>query len=121
MKREEPAGERQTAVPEAWLGAVGICAKAGRTVCGTQMICEALKKKEKPVLVIAAGDNSQNTEKRLRDRCAYYHVPLYLTQTDGERLAKAVGKGNRISAVAITEERLGRMVAEKLPQRTESE
>ncbi len=121
MECKKTAKELPANAPEAWLGAIGICAKAGRIVCGTQMICEALKKREKPVLVVAAADNSENTEKRLRDRCTYYRVPLYVTQTDGDRLAKAVGKGNRISAVAITEERLGRMVAEKLPCEKESE
>lgn len=103
---------------DAWLGALGICAKAGKLVCGTQMICEALKKKEKPVLVIAAGDNSENTAKRLRDRCAYYGVALSVVQTDGETLADAVGKGSRLSAVAVTDEQLGRLVAGKLPRGT---
>ena len=51
------------------LRALGLCAKAGKLVYGTPLICEALKAKKQVFLVVETSDNSENTQKRLRDRC----------------------------------------------------
>ena len=45
------------------LQALGLCAKARQLVLGTPMICDALKSKKKPYLVLCASDNSENTAK----------------------------------------------------------
>ena len=92
------------------LQALGLCAKAGKLVTGTPMICEALKTKKKPYLVVEASDNSENTAKRLDDRCAFYGVKKHRIEVDGEQLARAVGKTGRVAAVAITDEQLCRLV-----------
>ena len=34
------------------LRALGLCAKAGRLVCGTALICEALRGRNRPLLVL---------------------------------------------------------------------
>ena len=98
------------------LGALGICAKAGRLVCGTPLICEALKAKKQIFLVVEASDNSENTQKRLNDRCAFYGVKKIRLEHDGDALAKALGKSGRVAAAAITDEQLCRLVTEKLKQ-----
>ena len=92
------------------LRALGLCAKAGRLIHGTPMICEALKTKKKPYLVVEASDNSENTAKRLDDRCAFYGVKKHRLEANGEQLARAVGKTGRVAAVAITDEQLCRLV-----------
>jgi len=92
------------------LHALGLCAKARRLVVGTSMICEALRGKSKPFLVIAAGDNAENTQKKLTDKCAFYHVPLVALALSGETLGDAVGKHTKVAAVAITDEQLCRLV-----------
>ena len=96
------------------LSALGICAKAGKLISGTPLICEALKAKKQIVLVAEASDNSENTKKRLRDRCEFYGVQKVLLDCDGEALAKALGKCGRVSAAAITDEQLCRLVMAKL-------
>ena len=96
------------------LGALGICAKAGRLICGTPLICEALKAKKQIFLVVEASDNSENTRKRLKDRCAFYGVERIRLECDGDALAQALGKSGRVAAAAITDEQLCRLVPEKL-------
>ncbi|MBQ7336627.1 MAG: ribosomal L7Ae/L30e/S12e/Gadd45 family protein [Clostridia bacterium] len=108
MKREDVAGDAPV------LQALGLCAKAGRLVFGVPMICEMLKKGKKPFLVLTASDNAQNTAKRLRDRCAFYAVPLIALAWSGEELARAVGKSAHLAAVAVTDENLSVLVAKKL-------
>ena len=92
------------------LGALGICAKAGKLICGTPLICEALKAKKQIFLVVEASDNSENTQKKLRDKCGFYGVELTTPDLDGDQLGRAIGKSGRISAVAITDENLCRLV-----------
>lgn len=92
------------------LGALGICAKARGLIFGTPMVCDALAGKQKPRLVLAAADNSDGTDKRLRDKCTYYGVRLVRLDADSDTLARAVGKSARLAAVAVSDENLCRMV-----------
>ena len=95
---------------EKTLRALGLCAKARKLICGTPMVCEALKGRQKPFLVVEASDNSENTRKRLEDRCGYYGVEKRRLAVSGEELARAVGKTGRVAAAAITDEQLCRLV-----------
>ncbi len=96
------------------LFALGLCAKAGKLICGTPMICEALRGKARPQLVLTAADNSPNTAKRLRDKCAFYRVELFQTALSGESLAHAVGKTGHVAALAVTDANLAIMVRNNL-------
>ena len=103
------------------LFALGLCAKAGKLIFGVPMICEALKNRKLPVLVLSASDNAPNSAKRLRDRCAFYNVRLCVADVDGETLASAVGKSGRLSAVAVTDFHLGQLVLSKLEENERNE
>jgi len=62
---------------------LGLAKKAGRTVLGTDQICDALKNKRKSVAaVFMASGVSENTKKRLSDRCAFYQCPLHFLDMD---------------------------------------
>ena len=104
------APKRGTDSKNKTLLALGICAKARKLICGTPLICEALKGKTKPCLVLEASDNSENTAKRLSDRCQFYGVELIRLRVGGEMLAGAVGKQGKVAAVAVTDEQLCRLV-----------
>ncbi len=94
--------------------ALGLCAKARKLIFGTPMICEAMRGKGKPVLVVSASDNSPNTAKKLADKCAHYGTELLMLDANGEQLASAVGKKGKIAAVAVTDENLSRLVRNTL-------
>ena len=101
------------------LQALGLAARARGLITGTSMICEALQKKKSVRLVLAASDNSENTSKRLSDRCNFYGVELMRLPYDGDTLAAALGKSGRIAALAVVDEnfcRLIRSAAEKHEQ-----
>ena len=57
------------------LRALGLARRAGALVCGTPMICDALRSAKKPFLVVAANDISEGTRKKLTDKCGYYETP----------------------------------------------
>ena len=89
---------------------MGLAAKAGRTVAGVSLICTALSRGVRdgtPLVVVLARDASQNSQKRICDRTAFYGVPLCRSDIDCATLAHTVGKRDGLcAAVAVTEQNL---------------
>ncbi len=103
---------------------IGLCRGAGRAVIGVPLICEALKKRasrsgisegeaSNNIMVIEASDTSDNTHKRISDRCAYYNVRHIKIESDQVALGKAVGKG-AVGAIMINDEGFCRAIDKKL-------
>ncbi len=99
---------------DAALAAVGLCRKAGKLILGTDEVCLALRGAKKPFGVLAANDISENTAKRLRDKCATYGVPLCRLEADCQTLAHAIGKKTKVAAVAVTDQGLWGLVESRL-------
>ena len=85
------------------LGLLGLCMRARGLVCGTQMICDTLKESKPVFMVLMAKDVSENTGKRICDRCRYYGVRLENTDVTVNELAHALGKSGELAAVAVTD------------------
>ena len=93
------------------LGIIGLCRGAGRAIIGVPMICEALAKqagKKRPggeigMIVVEASDTSENTHKRITDKCAFYNVKHVRLEADCLALGRAVGKSGAVGAVAIND------------------
>ena len=93
---------------------LGLCRRAGALICGAPMIYESLRGKKPPLVVIEASDTSENTHKKLTDKCSFYGVMHVRLGTDGEALASAVGKTGSLAAVAVTDENLAALVKRAL-------
>lgn len=98
------------------LGAIGICRRAGKLICGVPLICTEMRKGGGVSAVLAASDASDNTKKKLSDKCKYYGVRLIFLPYTAEVLAAAVGKSAPIGAVAITDAQLFKAVEPHLPR-----
>lgn len=89
---------------------LGFAARAGRIIVGVPLLCGALQKgkgEKVPLLLLLASDASQNTQKRITDRAAYYGVPLIRLSADCAALALRAGKrGGTVAAVGITDKDL---------------
>ena len=94
------------------LSALGLCVKAGAAIIGVSMICDAMRGggAKKPLLVLEASDTSENTHKRLTDKCRYYGVECIKLECGGETLAAALGKTSSLAAVAVTDGNMRKMV-----------
>ncbi len=86
------------------LSALGLCRKAGKGVAGTETVCEALRKQKTLLQVYCPCDLSENTRKKLTDKCAFYGVPLTELPVEGALLAHAVGKSGFCAAYGVTDE-----------------
>ena len=93
------------------LTSLGLCAKAGKLIIGVPMIIDALQKAKRVYLVLEAGDTSDNTNKKITDKCNFYGVKKIKLDFDGGELGNAVGKTSSLAAVAITDEGLYKMVS----------
>ena len=92
------------------LSGLGLCARARALTFGTAMVCEALRERRRPYLVLEASDTSEATHKRLCDKCKFYEVELVRLPVTGGELATALGKQNTLAAVAVRDENLCRVV-----------
>jgi ribosomal protein L7Ae-like RNA K-turn-binding protein len=101
------------------LGALGLCRRGGKLICGVDLICTELRKSaartQTVQAVLAASDVSDNTRKKLNDKCNFYGVSLILLPYGAQELATAVGKDAPIGAVAITDAGFVQAVKEHLP------
>ena len=96
------------------LSYIGLATKAGKTASG-EFSTEKAVKSGKAYLVAVAEDASENTKKRFRDCCAWYHVPICIFATK-EELGASAGKAMRAS-LAILDEGLAKAVLKLgLPQ-----
>ena len=105
---------------EKLLSVLGLCARSRNLIFGVPQICEALGKDRQreinkgkyPLMVFEASDVSDNTHKRISDKCGYYNVKRIVLAANGETLAQKLGKSSMIAAVAITHKEFCRL-AEK--------
>ena len=88
---------------EKLVGLLGLAARAGKLVYGTPMVCDALKDKKKIYYVFRAQGCSDNTHKRIGDRCKYYGVELIDVELDICEFARRLGKSGELAAVALTD------------------
>ena len=88
---------------EKLLRLLGLAARAGKLVFGTPMVCEELKKGKKIYFVFEASGTSENTHKRISDRCKFYNVRLITLGLSTEEFAHLLGKGGELAVVALTD------------------
>ena len=86
------------------MGLLGLAARAGKLVYGTPMVCDALKDKKKIYYVFRAQGCSDNTCKRISDRCKYYGVELIDVEFDICEFARRLGKSGELAVVALCDE-----------------
>ena len=112
-KMSEQTGEAQkSANIKKLLSTLGLCARAGKVIYGVPMICDGMRrsKGERPVTVFEASDTSENTHKKITDKCVFYKVKHIRLDCDGASLAAALGKTSSLGAVAVTDEKMSGMV-----------
>ena len=80
---------------------LGLAMKAGRVVSG-EFMTEKSVKTGKAYLVLVAADASENTRKKFRNMCDYYHVPVFF-YGDKDTLGHAMGKQFRASLAVLDE------------------
>ena len=97
------------------LSMLGLAAKAGKVASG-EFSTEKEVKSGRAALVIVADDASDNTKKKFKNMCDFYHVPIYFYK-DKDTLGHAMGKQFRAS-LAILDEGFAKGILKELKSRT---
>lgn len=87
---------------------MGITARAGKIVTGTDLTLQEIRK-QTVKLVVLASDASQRTKKDLTNKTNFYKVPLNTEFTSYE-IKKAIGKDRKV--VGITDTRMAKRLSE---------
>ena len=82
---------------------LGLARRAGKVVMGTDLVCHACRDRKMPFLVLLASGISPATEKKVRDKCGFYSLPIEKISASADELGEALGKLGSIAAVAITD------------------
>jgi len=80
---------------------ISMATKAGKTASG-EFCTEREVKSGGAALVIVAEDASDNTKKKFKNMCDYYHVPICFYR-DKDTLGHAMGKEFRASLAILDE------------------
>lgn len=90
---------------------IGLAMKAGRIISGGSS-CEDAVRDKKAKLVLLANDASENTKKRIQDKCRFYQVPL-IRYSEMDSLGRIIGKSSR-STLAVTDEGFAKEIEKTL-------
>ena len=93
------------------LNMIGLAQKAGNVASG-EFSTEKAVKEGLACLVIVAEDASDNTKKKFRNMCEYYHVAMRVF-SDKVSLGNACGKEFRAS-LAVTDQGLAKAVVKQM-------
>ncbi|MGY3718781.1 YlxQ family RNA-binding protein [Sutcliffiella cohnii] len=83
-----------------WLSTLGLATRARKTVTGEELVLKEVRS-GKAKLVLLAGDASQNTAKKIQDKCKHYEIPIKVV-VDRYELGRAIGKEARV-VIAIVD------------------
>ncbi len=96
------------------MSCLGLCKRAGKLICGTDAVCTAMREQGNVLLVLAASDISENTDKRISDKTYYYKVPLYRLEQTCYELGRAVGRMGGSACVGVTDQSFFRLIKEHI-------
>jgi len=105
--------------PDRVLSSIGLAKRAGKTVTGTELVQDAVRK-GKAKIVIAASDISQGSKKKLVNTCVYYKAEL-VEYSDMKSLSAAMGVKKLITSVAVTDENFKILIKKQLSVMTEND
>lgn len=89
---------------------LGLAMRAGKIVSGEELVLREIRQQNVP-LVFVASDASQNTQKKIKDKGAFYHVTVLDTFTS-EEIVQSIGKPRMV--VGVVDQGFARRIKELL-------
>lgn len=93
------------------LNTLGICACARQISYGETLLKDI--KNKKICLVVVASDASDNSKKKIIDKCNFYKCD-YVVCFDKDRITKSIGRVDLVSAVGIKDYNLVKKFKENI-------
>ncbi|MCP3739134.1 YlxQ family RNA-binding protein [Rossellomorea sp. BNER] len=84
-----------------WMSLLGLANRARKVISGEELVLKEVRS-GRAKLVLLSRDASNNTMKKVRDKCNYYETPIFLIE-NREILGQAIGKDARV-VVTLTDD-----------------
>ena len=84
-----------------FLSMLGLCRRAGQMIIGTDLVTKSLPS-GKVLVSFYTADSSDNTKKKIQDKCSFYRIKCIQLSIDSLSLSSAIGKDGKICVVGIT-------------------
>lgn len=82
-----------------WLSLLGLANRARKCISGEELVIKEIKRGNAK-LVILSKDASENTKKKVMDKCRSYSVPVRFA-SDRTTLGSAIGKQARVTLAIL--------------------
>lgn len=79
------------------LNLLGLAMRAGKIISGESLVLKEVRMRKASV-VILANDASENTKKKISDKCSFYGVPV-IDEFSTEEMSRAIGKERVVCAL----------------------
>ncbi len=96
-----------------WMSLLGLANRARKIISGEELVLKEVRN-GKAKLVLLSKDASENTRKKISDKCRYYEVPMVLVE-NREQLGSSIGKDARV-VVAIMDIGFSKKLIEMLDE-----
>jgi ribosomal protein L7Ae-like RNA K-turn-binding protein len=96
-----------------WATFLGLANRARKCISGEELVIKEIQRKNAK-LVLLSLDASENTKKRIQDKCKYYEVDLRSVPSR-EELGNAIGKEQRV-VVAVNDQGFAAKLLQMLDQ-----
>ena len=84
--------------------ALSLSRKAGKALCGTPLVCDAIRAGALEFVIISKGA-SENSKKRVSNCATHYKTKILYTELTPEELGAAVGKA-ALACIGVTDKNL---------------
>ncbi|MBM7586873.1 ribosomal protein L7Ae-like RNA K-turn-binding protein [Bacillus pakistanensis] len=84
-----------------WVSLLGLANRARKVISGEELVLKEVRN-GRAKLVLLSRDASNNTMKKVRDKCNYYKTPILMID-NREILGQAIGKDARV-VVTLTDD-----------------
>ncbi|WLR43505.1 YlxQ family RNA-binding protein [Bacillus carboniphilus] len=78
-----------------WMSLLGLAYRANKVISGEELVIQQVRN-GRAHLVLLSNDASQNTRKKVLNKCAYYQIPVRFVENRLE-LGQAIGKEARVT------------------------
>jgi ribosomal protein L7Ae-like RNA K-turn-binding protein len=92
-----------------FLQMLGLCRRAAGVIIGTPLVTKALPS-GKVMIVFYSDAASENTKKRISDKCSYYNVKIVKIDTPPDKLGHMLGKTGDVCVIGVTDERFSKQL-----------
>jgi ribosomal protein L7Ae-like RNA K-turn-binding protein len=87
---------------EKFLSMLGLSRRAGKVVIGTPLVTNLLPS-GRVKIVFYTTDASDNTKKRITDKCKFYNTECVIIDTPSDAIGKMVGMSTGVCVVGVTD------------------